>query len=115
MRHASADGCLEQDHQGYSQRYLAFLERHRDVFDAAYLDGNPQAARNELERLHREYETLPPRHSCSCWPTHCAECARLARTRVTAPSAVEIGRSKGSRAHPPMPMPVMLDLNGGYT
>lgn len=113
-RHADHDGCLLADHAGYSRRYLDFIKSHRDAFDAAYLDGNAQASRNELERLGREYQTLPPRHSCSCWPTHCLECARLARSRVTAPSAVEIGRSKGARAYAPMPMPTMLDLNAGY-
>lgn len=112
-RHVSEDGCLQRDHTGYSRRYLSFVAAHREAFDAAYLDGNPQASRPEMERLSREFETLPPRHSCSCWPAHCVECARLARTRVNAPTAVEIGRS-GNRAHPPMPLTVCLDIEGGY-
>lgn len=102
-----------EDHVTYSRRYLRFVEAHREAFDAAYLDGNPQAARNELDRLAREYQTMPPRHVCTCWPAHCAECNRLAQSNVTAPSAVEIGRSS-NRGHPPTPNTTMLDINSGY-
>lgn len=103
-----------EDHVRYSNRYLRFVQAHREAYDAGYLDGNPQAAANELERLDREYQTLPPRHVCTCWPSHCAECLRMSKQRVDAPSAVEIGRS-GHRPHPPMPSPLLLDINAGYT
>lgn len=100
------------DHRGYSRRYIRFVKAHKEAFEAAYLDGNAQAARNELDRLEREFRTLPPRHDCSCYGHHCHECGRLARQRVDRPSAVEIGRSRS--VIPPSPSAMMLDIEAGY-
>ena len=56
---------------GYSPRFIRFvrLPHHAEAFRAAYLDQSA-SSRNELERLHREYETLPPRHAGWC-PGEC--------------------------------------------
>ena len=102
------------DHRSYSKRYVRFVKAHQEAFDAAYLDGNGQAARGELERLEREYRTLLPRHDCTCVASHCWECGRLARQRVNQDSstAVEIGRTAPS--YRPTPMVLLLDVNAGY-
>lgn len=102
-------GC---DHARYSKHYIRFVKAHMEAFEAAYLDGNSQAARSELERLEREYRTLPPRHDCSCYGHHCMECGKIARQRVDAPARVEIGRT--GMVNPPTPMVLMLDLGSGY-
>lgn len=108
------------DHDGYSKRYVRFLLAHREAFETAYLAGNG-SSRNELERLRREYETLPPRHVCTCIQTnqrtgireyHCLECRRLGEAIPRQDIAVEIGRSGSIEA--PMPMVNMLDVNAGY-
>ena len=72
------------DLSGYSARRIRFILAHREAFNAAYLDPNLSAASNELERLSREYITLPPRHDCSCrcpneqrGRPRCMECVRL--------------------------------------
>lgn len=101
--------CL---HSVYSKRYVRFVQAHHEAYEAAYLDGNPQTARNELERLEREFRTLPPRHECSCYGHHCMECAKIQRNRVDAPTRVEIGRTH--MVNPPTPMVTMLDIAGGY-
>ena len=82
------------DHSSYSRRRVRFMKAHMEAYDAAYLNPDPRSAKNEMERLDNEYRTLPPRHDCSCWPTHCAECAKLAQQRVQRDSstAVEAGR-----------------------
>lgn len=107
------------DHRTYSKRYVAFVRAHWEAFQAAYLDGNAQASRPEMERLSREYRTLPPRHVCSCWcPSErrggppCVECKRLRSSSVRQDVAVEIGRT--AMVHPPTPLVTCLDLESGY-
>ena len=104
------------DLSGYTARRVRFILAHREAFNAAYLDPNRSAASNELERLSREYITLPPRHDCSCrcpneqrgWP-RCMECARLDTQRPKGPAVgVAIGRT--SPVNAPMPSTLMLDL-----
>lgn len=101
---------------GYSPRFIAFVRHplHAEAYLAAYYDQSG-SSRNELERLSREYQTLPPRHVCSCrcpneergWIA-CSECKRLRAAAVNQPSAVEIGRSSPVEA--PMPLVLELDL-----
>lgn len=106
------------DHRSYSKAYVRFVQAHREAFDAAYLDGNAQASRNELERLEREWKTMLPRHDCTCRPEHCYECGRIAQKRrekvdgFSEDVAIEIGRT--SPVHAPMPMALLLDVNAGY-
>jgi hypothetical protein len=100
----------------YSARRVRFVLAHREAFNAAYLNPDKRAASNELERLNREYATLPPRHDCSCMCPNvrhgrmrCHECQRLDEQRPKGPDvAVEIGR--GAMVHPPTPSPEILDL-----
>lgn len=54
------------DLSGYSPRRVRFLLTHRESLEAAYLNPSGAAASNELARLEREYQTLPPRHSGWC-------------------------------------------------
>ena len=109
------------DLSGYTARRVRFILAHREAFNAAYLDPNRSAASNELERLSREYITLPPRHDCSCrcpneqrgWP-RCMECARLDAQRPKWPGVgVAIGRT--SPVNAPMPSTLMLDLEHALT
>lgn len=100
------------DHSSYSKRRLRFINAHIEAYTSAYLNPDPSAARNELERLNDEYRTMPSRHDCSCWPTHCRACAKLAVQRTNAASAVEAGRTRA--VHAPMPMTTMLDVHASY-
>jgi hypothetical protein len=82
------------DLSGYSARRIRFILAHRDAFNAAYLDPNLSAASNELERLSREYITLPHRPDCSCrcpneqrGRPRCMECVRLDAQRPSVPGA----------------------------
>lgn len=112
--------CTE-DCQGYSRHYRAFVHVpwHLEAFEAAYLNPDVQAARNELERLQREFATLPPRHVCTCrcpqerpgWPP-CGECKRLRESQRKL-EPVEIGRH-GPPAHAPVPLVLMLDVGAGF-
>ena len=119
MKRHDAVECTCIEHRGYRPGYVRFVRAHQEAFEAAYLDGNGQAARNELERLRREFETLPPLHDCTCWCPNerrgwpaCVECRRI-RDRVQYRDiAVEIGRTSPVEA--PMPMVTMLDVEGGY-
>lgn len=102
------------DHSVYPRKYIRFMKAHAEAFTAAYLDGNSQASSNELERLSREYQTLPDRfHVCTCNPQHCKECLRMARTRPTGPD-VGISVGKTQPVTPAMPSPAMLDVRAGY-
>lgn len=105
---------------GWSKRYTRFVRAHYEAFEAAYLDQS-SASRNELARLRREYETLPPRHICSCarmdrrtgiTAYHCVECRRIGEAIPRQDVGAEIGRSgvHGSR----VPLLVVLDLEAGY-
>lgn len=109
------------DQRLYSKRYIAFVKAHREAFEAAYLAPSPQTTRNELERLSREYATLPPRHICTCWCSYlrerttgnvCVDCRKRRANAVQHDIAVEIGRS--SPVNAPMPLVTMLDLEAGY-
>lgn len=101
------------DHHAYTRQRLRFIRIHQEAYSAAYLSPDPQAASNELERLSREYRTLPPRHDCSCWPEHCRACAALGAQRPRGSDvAVSIGR--GSLVNAPCPMVLMLDVEAGY-
>lgn len=106
---------------GYSRRYIRFVQAHYEAFEAAYLAPSPQTARNELARLNREYQTLPPRHICTCarmnyrtgiTEYHCLECRRASESLSRWDQPAEFGRSgvPGSRT----PLVVMLDMEAGY-
>lgn len=96
------------DQVRYSERYIRFVLAHLEAFHAAYVGGDPAGASHELQRLAREYATLPSRHSCSCWGHHCLACRKLAEQRTRQDVAVEIGR--GATINPPMPDALLLDL-----
>lgn len=101
---------------GYSARFIRFVRVpwHAEAYRAAYLDQSG-SSRNELQRLAREYITLPPRHDCSCkcpnelrgYPA-CVECARLRAERVKQDIPAEFGRS--SVPSSVVPMTLLLDL-----
>ena len=120
------------DQLGYSSRFIRFvrLSAHAEAFRAAYLDQS-SSSRNELARLHREYETLPPRHDGWCpgecpsercglteqecgrrrhFHSPCLECRRL-RQSV---QYVDIGREVDYGGHRVtsgvVPSPMVLDL-----
>jgi hypothetical protein len=82
---------------------------HAEELRTAYLNPGSAASRNILQRQDNEYRTLPPRHSCTCWPGHCRECKRLDDQR---PKGSDIGPEIGRTSHvtPAMPSPTMLDL-----
>jgi hypothetical protein len=128
--HTYAKNCLHcgngrpgthSDLSGYSARRIRFILAHREAFNAAYLDPNVSAASHELERLSREYVTLPPRHDCSCrcpneqrGRPQCMECVRLDAQRPNRPDVgVETGRTLPLIA--PMPATLMLDLERALT
>jgi hypothetical protein len=108
-------GSLGELLSGYSPRRVRFILAHREAYEVAYLNPGRGAASHEMERLEREYQTLPPRHSCTCrcpnevrgWGP-CPECKRLRDTSVRQDVGAEIGRT--SKVNAPMPSPVMLDL-----
>jgi hypothetical protein len=105
------------DLAAYSVRRIRFVLAHREGFNAAYLNPDKRSSSSELERLNREYQTLPPRHSCTCrcpredlargYPP-CAECRRLRAQVPLQDIGVSIGRT--AMVHPPTPSPLMLDL-----
>jgi len=47
----------------YSARFIRFVlvPDHAEAYEAAYLDQS-SASTHELQRLHREFVTKPPRH-----------------------------------------------------
>lgn len=125
---------LERDLSGYSAKWVRFVRMpmHAEAYEAAYVDQS-SASRNELERLRREYDTLPPRHSGWCvgecpsercglgmaecakrrhFHSPCLECRRLRANIVYRDIGVEIGRAAGGRPDDatPMPSPNQLDL-----
>ena len=119
------------DLSGYNAKRVRFILAHRESYAAAYLNPGRAAASHEMQRLEAEYRTMPPRHSCSCWPTHCSECLRLAKQREAggctrhgkgyvfdcqqcnlSEFGVELGRT--SPVNPAMPNPVMLDLERAF-
>jgi hypothetical protein len=99
----------------YSVRQIRFVlvPDHTLAYQAAYLDQS-SASSHELERLHREFQTLPPRHDCSCrcpqerrgYPP-CRECLRLRQSAQPIP--LEHGRS--GIYDSAVPSPLMLDLH----
>ena len=112
--------CVEDD-RGYSHRYLSFVKAHWEAFEAAYYAPSPHTARNELSRLQREYQTLPPRHICTCarmnprtgiTEHHCLECRRVSQQLNEEQLPPEIGRS--GVPGPRVPLLVVLDLRAGY-
>lgn len=98
------------DVTGYSCRFVRFarVAIHAEAYRAAYVTWDPSAATGELQRLHREFVTLPPRHDCSCYGNHCVECARIQKSVQVLGTVVEIGRS--SPVNAPMPSVLQLDL-----
>jgi hypothetical protein len=107
---------LERDQSTYSPRWIAFVRQHEEEYRTAY-EAIPQAtSRALLERLHREWATLPPRHLCSCHCPNqargfppCRECARLRASSVRDDMAGEV-RGTGVVDEGVVPMPLMLDL-----
>lgn len=106
----------DQQQLTYSPRWIRFVRVawHTEAYWAAYLDQS-QSSRNELERLRREYATLPPRHDCTCrCPNEarggpaCSECHRLRLQRVQHDIGAEIGRTSPTEAA--MPSVLVLDL-----
>lgn len=101
---------------GYSVRWVRFMlvPLHAEAYQAAYLDQSSSST-HELERLRREYQTLPPRHDCSCrcpqeargYPP-CPECKRLRQASVKQDIALEMGRSGVPDST--VPMVLLLDL-----
>ena len=88
-----------------------------EAFRTAYFNPDPGAAEHELERLRREFTTLPPRHDCTCARMnqqrgiieyHCLECKRLGEAIPRQDVARSQGRS--SLVHAPLPDVDMLDL-----
>lgn len=109
------------DQQNYSRRRLAFIRAHQEAYDAAYTNPDPKAASNELERLRREWETLPFRHACTCprlnrrtgiIEYHCLQCRKIGDQIPKQDIAREMGRTSPINA--PMPLVVVLDLYAGY-
>lgn len=104
------------DHSRYSVRWVRFtlVPLHAEAYQAAYLDQSSSSS-HELARLHREYQTLPPRHDCSCrcpqeargYPM-CSECLRLRASSVKQDIALEMGRS--SVPDSTVPLVLLLDL-----
>lgn len=120
----------------YSGKRRRFVMAHRPAYVTAHYNPDKRSSQNELARLEREYQTLPPRHFCWCvcpregcpeWgsPSHsfdthhckgrpgppCAECLRLRRT-VDAEPLIDFGRT--GAVHAPLPGLVeMLDLAAG--
>src|SRR6266498_3307349 len=117
----STSGLCVEDDRGYSRRYLAFVKAHYEAFEAAYYAPSPHTARNELSRLNREYQTLPPRHICTCvrmnpqtaiTEHHCLGCRRVSQQLSEEQLPSEIGRS--GVPGPRVPLLVVLDLRAGY-
>lgn len=110
------------DHQRYGRRLVRFLLMpvHLEALMAAHYGPDKRAAANEIARQQREYQTLPPRHLCSCicpkedlsrgFPP-CLECRRLRENQKTQ-EPIEFGRSAHVEA--PAPNATMLDLIAGY-
>lgn len=105
----------------YSKRYVAFVRQHLEEFRTAYLAPTPSSSKALLERLRREYVSLPARHICTCWCSYlrerqtgncCSVCAQRRRTAVKDDLANEMGRS--SPVHAPAPLTLMLDVEAGY-
>ena len=106
---------------GYSRRFLAFVRYHLAEYETIYLAPSPSTTRALQERLHREYQTLPPRHICTCWCSYlkeqrtgnvCPECQRTRHLAVKQDVALEIGR--GALVHAPTPLVLLLDLHAGF-
>lgn len=107
---------MNTDNTGYSPKYIRFVMHplHAEEYREAYLAPDHRAARNVLERLSREFHTLPKGHICTCecpyekpgWPP-CLGCRPIRAARVN-DVTVEIGR--GSPVEAPMPMVLLLDL-----
>lgn len=106
-----------QDNALYSARFIRFVRVpwHTTEYRTAYLAPDARSSRVLLERLHREFVTLPPRHDCSCrcpnelrgFPA-CTECKRLRLGAVQNDAAAEQGRTSPVSA--PMPSVLVLDL-----
>jgi len=99
----------------YTARFIRFLRipAHAEAYQAAYLDQSGSSG-PELQRLHAEFRTLPPRHDCSCRcpqesrnypPSH--ECKLLRQQR-----AIPTPPEYASRRPPDSTTPatLMLDL-----
>lgn len=109
------------DQRLYSARQRRFLRvpLHLTAYLAALYNPDKRSASNELARLAREYQTLPPRHDCWCicpredlsrgYPA-CSECLRLRRDQKPQ-EAAEFGHTGAVNA--PLPDTTMLDLIAG--
>lgn len=116
--HQSPGPC---DQRRYSARQRRFIQHpmHFEAFLSAYLNPDKRSASNELARLAREYQTLPPRHDCWCkcpredlsrgYPA-CHLCLALRRDQKSQEPA-EFGHT--GAVHPPMPDTTLLDLFAG--
>ena len=107
---------------GYSKHFLRFVRAHQEAFLSAYYAPSPQTSSHELARLRREYETLPPRHTCSCprlnprtgsMQYHCLECQRagepISRQSIPLEPASHRPIQSGT-----VPLCVVLDMRAGY-
>lgn len=58
---------MSEERPEYSAKFIRFVRMpmHAEAYRAAYLDQS-LSSRNELERLRREYATLPPHHAGWC-------------------------------------------------
>lgn len=103
--------CLSRDclHRTYSVRYIRFLLAHIEVYESACAAYNG-AASNQLERLEREYKTLPPRHVCSCEPGHCRECRRIDKERAPWGQDVAPVVGRSWTPGPVTPPTILLDV-----
>jgi hypothetical protein len=119
------------DHSYYGRDFVKFVQAHLAEFVTAHRNPDKRTSRAILERLSREFETLPPRHSCSCpgridksmpgCPSEdvsrgfpqCPECRKLhADDRwILVDVGAEVGRTYP--VEPPMPDVLMLDAAAG--
>ncbi len=106
------------DQAHYPARWVRFVRvpEHAQAYRAAYEDQSGSSA-NELRRIRREYETLPPRHDCSCsaWNCYeykrrgaCPECSKIRNAEVLKPEPVEFLSRRPAESR--MPPAEWLDL-----
>jgi hypothetical protein len=127
--HGSAGPC---DHERYSRTMIGFTMAHLEELVTAHLNPDKRTSRAIRMRLQHEYETLPPRHVCSCpgrgrdnnmtgcpsenvslgYPP-CPTCRKLHANDqwILVDVGAEIGHT--TAVYAPMPDTLLLDLAAG--